>query len=609
MPQQETQRTIVIQKDERDRDRICTLWGVTEPSMFILETCDGVISTMKNSEGQLIGVLTEESPTNIVVKNGYYEVCVIGKGTGTVYVIPYSKNNVDPEDCCDELRNEIANIWNEINNLKRLIQNIQNIINNLSQNDCCEELRNEITNIWQRIRRLEQYINNGEDCCDELRQEITNIKNQITNIWNRINAFDIVGGSGISVTKNGDVYTIINTAQGGSETDTNTVTTITAGSGISVVDNGTGGNHAYTISSTGGGSGTDTNTVTTLVAGNGISISDNGTGGNHNYTITNTGVGDNITIQGGTGISVTKQGDNYTIINTAPDTGDTNTVTTLLPGTGISITDGGTGGNHVYTISSTGGGGSGIDTNTITTLIAGDGISITDGGTGGNHVYTITNTAQGGGSGGTDTNTITTLVAGDGISITNNGTGGNYNYTITAECCDELSNRIDNITIEGGTGISVTKQGDNYTIINTAPDTGDTNTVTTITAGDNISIVDNGTGGNHNYVITGTGGGSGGTDTNTITTLVAGDGISIVDGGIGGNHNYTITATGNTECCDQINDRIDNITIEGGTGISVTKQGDNYTIINTSPGSDIVVPDDVNVISKSPNLTVTMRII
>lgn len=255
MPQEETQRTIVIQKNERDRDRICTLWGVTEPSMFILETCDGVISTMKNTEGELIGVLTEESPSNIVIKNGYYEVCVIGKGTGTVYVIPYAQNNVDSEDCCDELRDEITNIWNEI------------------------------ANIWEHIRIIEEYINNGEGCCDELRQEITNINTEITNIWNRINAFDIVAGSGISVTKNGNVYTITNTSQDG--------------------------------------------TITTLVAGDGISITDDGTGGNHNYTITNTGGStecceelsdriDNITIQGGTGISVTKQGDNYTIINTAP---------------------------------------------------------------------------------------------------------------------------------------------------------------------------------------------------------------------------------------------------------------------------------------------------
>lgn len=510
MPQQETQRTIVIQKDERDRDRICTLWGVTEPSMFILETCDGVISTMKNTDGELIGVLTEESPTNIVVKNGYYEVCVIGKGTGTVYVIPYSKNNVDPEDCCDELRAVDIDLQLQINNLKTLVENLQNIINNLTQNDCCEEVRNDITNIWQRIRRIEQNI--GETCCEELRQEISEINTQITNIWNRINAFDIVAGSGISVTKSGDVYTITNIGQGG-------------------------------------GPGTDTNTITTLVAGNGISITDNGTGGNHNYTITNTGGSattecceelsdriDNITIQGGTGISVTKQGDNYTIVNTAPDTGDTNTVTTLLPGSGISITDGGTGGNHVYTITNTGGGS------------------------------------------GTDANTITTLVAGNGISISDNGTAGNHNYTITAtdpgntQCCEELSDRIDNITIQGGTGISVTKQGDNYTIVNTAPDTG---------------------------------------DTNTVTVLTPGTGISITDAGTGGNHNYTITATGSgsTECCEELSDRIDNITIQGGTGISVTKNGDNYTIVNTAPGTDVTVPNEVEVVSVSPNIIVTKKVV
>lgn len=473
MPQQETQRTIVIQKDERDRDRICTLWGVTEPSMFILETCDGVISTMKNTDGELIGVLTEESPTNIVVKNGYYEVCVIGKGTGTVYVIPYAHNNVDPEDCCDELRAVDIDLQLQINNLRNLIENLQSIINNITQNDCCEEVQNDITNIWQRIRRIEQNI--GETCCEELRQEISEINTQITNIWNRINAFDIVAGSGISVTKSGDVYTITNTGQGG-------------------------------------GPGTDTNTVTTLVAGNGISISDNGTGGNYNYTITNTGSGDNITIEGGTGISVTKEGDNYTIVNTAPDTGDTNTVTTLLPGTGISITDGGTGGNHVYTITNTGqsGGGTTECCDQINEridnigIVAGNGISVTRNG----DIFTVTNTAPDTG----DTNTVTTLSSGTGISITDNGTGGNHNYTITAtgsgstECCDELNERIDNITITGGTGISVTKNGDNYTVVNTAPDTGDTNTITTLVAGTGISISDNGTDGNHIYTITSTGG-------------------------------------------------------------------------------------------------------
>lgn len=74
----------------------------------------------------------------------------------------------------------------------------------------------------------------------------------------------IAEGNGIKVTKSGTEYTVSTDLKAGSNvnlatdpntgqitisaTDTNTVTTVTAGTDITVTDSGTGGNHAYTIS-------------------------------------------------------------------------------------------------------------------------------------------------------------------------------------------------------------------------------------------------------------------------------------------------------------------------------------------------------------------------
>ena len=74
----------------------------------------------------------------------------------------------------------------------------------------------------------------------------------------------IAEGNGIKVTKNGTEYIVSTDLKAGSNvnlatdpntgqitissTDTNTVTTVARGNGILVVDNGSGGNHAYTVS-------------------------------------------------------------------------------------------------------------------------------------------------------------------------------------------------------------------------------------------------------------------------------------------------------------------------------------------------------------------------
>ena len=368
MPQE-----IVLRKRERDGNKVCTTYGISETSYkFTLDTCDNIEATIKNTSGLTVAILTLNAPTTVVSKKGNYNICIEGVGIGTLYAEWTQSGSGGGEDCCDELREKDQDLQNQINNLKSRVVNIETIINNLGDN-CCDELRTEINNLKTRITNVENHLNNqnitggtgisvtkngdsyvitntggsgggGSDCCDELRNEINNIKTRlttiegdisnlksrmttvegnVTNITNRFNNQNIIGGTGISVTKSGDNYTITNTAPGG-----------------------------------GGGSGAtdccdelrqkDTELQQQIT------------------NVTNRLNNQNIT--GGTGISVTKSGDSYTITNTAPVGGgqDKDTVTTLVPGDGVSITDSGTGGNHVYTITASGGSG-GDDVDIVST--------------------------------------------------------------------------------------------------------------------------------------------------------------------------------------------------------------------------------------------------
>ena len=303
----------VLRKRNRDGNKVCTVYGIPEPSYkFTLETCDDIEATIKDSKGLTVTILTPNAPTATISKKGNYNICIEGVGVGTVYA-EYTSSSGGTTDCCDELREKDTDLQNQINNLRSRIVKLESQIGD----NCCSELRNEINSLKTRVTNLENRLNNmnitggtgisvtkngdsytitntspggggsGSDCCDELRSEINSIKSRlttiegnITNLTNRLNNQNITGGTGISVTKNGDSYTITNTSP---NTDTNTVTTLVAGRNVTISDNGTGGNHVYTINAA--DSAIDTNTVTTLVPGTGVTITDSGTGGNHNYTI------------------------------------------------------------------------------------------------------------------------------------------------------------------------------------------------------------------------------------------------------------------------------------------------------------------------------------
>lgn len=174
--------------------------------------------------------------------------------------------------------------------------------------------------------------------------------------------------------------------------------TLTAGSGISIVDNGIGS--TVVISATGGGSWDNeagyivTSTTSSLVnervltAGTGINITDNG-------------AGSTIVIEAtGTTVTPADVDASYIVVST---TSSLPNERALAAGTGISITDNGAGSTIV--IAATGGGGSGDGdknasyvvisaTGSLTNervLTAGAGISINDGGANGN----VTISAQG----------------------------------------------------------------------------------------------------------------------------------------------------------------------------------------------------------------------
>lgn len=293
---------IVLRKRERDGNRVCIDYTIPEPSYkFTFDTCYELTATLKDSSNLTRAVLTQSSPVAVISDAGRYNICIgDGEGTATLYAEWISAGD---ENCCEEMRQNVTNLQNQINDLRRRITILENQVNGIIDGTitigCCEELLREI-NILREI--IEQLQNN--ECCDELRQRIINIEN-------RLNALNVVGGNGISVTKNGDVYTINNTSLG-------SVTTLVEGNGVRITDSGSGDNHVYTIDNISLGS------VTTLVQGTGVTITDSGTGDNHIYTIDNTSLG---------------------------------SVTTLVQGTGVTITDTGTGDNHVYTISATGGGG------------------------------------------------------------------------------------------------------------------------------------------------------------------------------------------------------------------------------------------------------------
>lgn len=365
-------RETVLRKRSRDGRKVCTTYGISDPSCkFTFDTCDNIETTIKDSKGLTVAILSLNAPTATISKKGNYNVCIEGEGIGTLYT---ECGQGGGGECCDELREKIS----------QLEQRINNIINGTVETGCCEELRTELELLKERVRRLEEGGGGGggSDCCDELREEINNIKtrlttveNNIENLTTRLDNQNITGGTGISVTKQGDSYIINNTGGGGLPADF----AINQGDNVQVVKQG----NQYTISAT--DTVPDVNKqyvddaiagipTTTLVEGANVTITDSGTGGSHVYTISASGGGEgglpqDFSITGGDNVTVQKSGNVYTVsaTDTKPDVTkqyvddaiagieDNDTVTTLTAGSGVTITDTGTGGNHNYKIDVDGG--------------------------------------------------------------------------------------------------------------------------------------------------------------------------------------------------------------------------------------------------------------
>ena len=323
---------LVLRKRNRDLNRVCTSYSVTTTTKFTLETCDPVVAYIRDSRGNVIAVLTEQSPSTVVTSNGTYNICLEGEGVGTLWAQPWS-NGGEVEDCCDELRAKDAELQNLIDSLET---RVTNIINGSVETGCCVALGQELNNLKNRVDALEQGGGASADCCNELRQRLTVVEGDITELKNRMTTAegDITELKTRVTTVEGDITNITN--QISQIDDTNTVTTIVAGNNVSVSDTGTNGNHVYTISATGGSGGGTLPIDFDITNGANVQVERNG----NEFTISATdtvpdvdkayvdaaiaGISGTLpadfNITNGANVQVVKSGNTYTISATDTDT-------------------------------------------------------------------------------------------------------------------------------------------------------------------------------------------------------------------------------------------------------------------------------------------------
>jgi len=378
-------------------------------------------------------------------------------------------------------------------------------------------------------------------------------------------------GTGLTIARSGDKITFTN-----SETDTNTTYAISCEDGDNTDEE--------KIRLTAGGSGSGTDDVV-LEAGTGLSIARSGdkitftnseTDTNTTYAISvqagdntdeekirltagGSGSGtDDVVLEAGTGLSIASSGDKITYTNTVSDTNTTYA---------ISVEAGDNTDEEKIRLTA-GGSGSGTDD---VVLEAGTGLSIASSG----DKITYTNTVS-------DTNTTyaISVEAGDNtdeekIRLTAGGSGSG----------------TDDVVLEAGTGLSIASAGDKITYTNTVSDTNTTYAIS-VEDGDNTD--------EEKIRLTAGGSGSGTDD----IVLEAGTGLSITRAG--DKITYTNTATGGSDtnttytisCEDGDNtdeEKIrltaggsgsgtDDVVLEAGTGLSVARSGDKITFTNTVGG-------------------------
>ena len=323
---------LVLRKRNRDLNRVCTSYVVTSTMKFTLETCDPVVANIRDSRGNLIAVLTEQSPSTVVNAGGTYNICLEGEGVGTLWVQPWS-NGGEVEDCCDELRQKDTELQNQITALET---RVSNIISGSLETGCCDALGQELSDLKDRVDALEQGGGASADCCNELRQRLTVVEGDITEIKNRMTTVegDVTELKTRVTTVEGDITNITN--QISQIDDTNTVTTILAGNNVSVTDTGTNGNHVYTISASGGSGGGSLPIDFDITNGANVQVERNG----NEFTISATDTVPDVdkayvdaaiagisgalptdfNITNGANVQVVKSGNTYTISATDTDT-------------------------------------------------------------------------------------------------------------------------------------------------------------------------------------------------------------------------------------------------------------------------------------------------
>ena len=345
-------------------------------------------------------------------------------------------------------------------------------------------------------------------------------------------------GTGLSIARSGDKITFTNTAPdtnttydllavqtGGNDDDpairldpssgSNDDIQIVGGTNVTVTRNSS---NKITISST--DTNTDTNTTYSISCVNGVNSDEE----RIRLTGTNPSSTDDITLEAGTGLSISRSGDKITFTNTDTGSGTGDTTYSISCVNGVNTDE-----ERIRLTDSDG-------TTDDVTLEAGTGLSIARSG----DKITFTNTDTGSGAN-TDNYANSLSFSGGTLTLGRTGT---------------LSNLTASIPLSGITG--------DFTDLDDTPSdyTGDANKLVAVNNGNGT----NGTG------LTFVNASSVGTDTNTTYS------ISCVNGINSDEERIRLTAGGSGSGTDDI-------TLEAGTGLSISRDGDKITFTNSDTGS------------------------
>ncbi|MEY8019623.1 beta strand repeat-containing protein, partial [Muriicola sp. SD30] len=340
----------------------------------------------------------------------------------------------------------------------------------------------------------------------------------------------VSAGTAITVNQVGQNFEVVNTAPD------QTVTLADGGSG-NVTIGGTYPNLTVDVASLNDADSNPANELQTLSqVGNNVTLSDGG------GTISvadndNDPTNENQTVSAGTGVNVNQVGQNYEVVNTAPDQ-----TVTLVDGGNGNVTIGGTYPNLTINVP---------DNNDNSPA---------------NELQTLSQVG----------NNVTLSDGGGTISVADNDNDpGNENQTVSA-----------------GTAITVNQVGQNFEVVNTAPD----QTVTLADGGSgNVTI--GGTYPNLTVDVASLNDADSNPANELQTLSQVGNNVTLSDGG------------GTISVADNDNDPTnENQTVSAGTGININQVGQNFEVVNTAPDQTVTLADggngNVTIGGTYPNLTI-----